>query len=124
MLSISTPVGEDRGENSRKEAGRPMPNHGDSREARPPRSRAAAVGPWEAALGLFSEPCLPGQKRQGPTAAEGSLENNLKTVLLWAVASAGEDRLRVFGNVSGLSPTGLRGHTDSQGYGSTAPRLS
>ena len=77
----STPVGEGREVTSGKEPGLFAWCLVSGTPGRPGLwLQACLPGPWEKALGLFSELWLPGGNRQGPAAAEGSLENNLETV--------------------------------------------
>lgn len=75
---VSPPGGEGGVENSGKEAGGPMAN--DRTPGRPASGfRAAVVGLWEKAPGLLWELRLLGGNGRSPAAAEGSLENNVKT---------------------------------------------
>lgn len=110
----STPVGEGREVTSGKESGLFAWFLVSETPGRPGLwLQASLPGPWEKALGLFSELCLPGENRQGPAAAEGSLENNLETIQ----ASPGSCQriykcARVPRPHHRPSPVGLRGRPD------------
>ena len=89
-------IGIERGGSSGREAGRTMPGHGDSREARPLALGWPQWGPgkklWASS---WSSVSLEGRGRAQQLQKE-ALESTCKQFrLLWGAANGGEDRLRV-----------------------------